>query len=247
MVRIALLIDAENIPVSLFDQIMHAASPLGALTVRRVFGDFSHQRLADWQIRAVAEGFCVVHEPSAGAGKNSTDIRMTVDAMEIAATRHADQFCIASSDRDFLPLVRRLRETGFAVHGIGRTAFDGRLQKASTSFTLLNESSRKHASANSVPPQGVVQSGRPDPTISTSVLTPREIDTVRKLLRSACSNGPISPSHLGKVLNSEFGDIARRIGGPGLARRLEKLCLARIIVKGADRLIEPADAIRLVK
>ena len=54
------------------------------------------------------------------AGKNSTDIALAVDAIEIAVNERPDVVVIASSDSDFAPVVARLRERGCRVVGLGQ-------------------------------------------------------------------------------------------------------------------------------
>jgi uncharacterized protein (TIGR00288 family) len=54
------------------------------------------------------------------AGKNSTDIAMAVDAIDLVLAERPDVVVIASSDSDFAPLVHRLREKGCVVRGIGQ-------------------------------------------------------------------------------------------------------------------------------
>ena len=58
--------------------------------------------------------------PSAAAGKNSSDIRLVIDAVELAYQSPVDTFVIASSDSDFAPLVSKLRAAGKVVFGAGR-------------------------------------------------------------------------------------------------------------------------------
>ena len=54
------------------------------------------------------------------SGKNSADIRMVVDAMDLAyAKQHVDTFALVSGDSDFSPLVSKLRENDRYVIGIG--------------------------------------------------------------------------------------------------------------------------------
>jgi hypothetical protein len=54
-------------------------------------------------------------------GKSATDMRMTIDAMDLLYRGHVDGFGIMSSDSDFLPLAQRIREEGLPVYGFGTT------------------------------------------------------------------------------------------------------------------------------
>jgi uncharacterized protein (TIGR00288 family) len=87
----------------------------------------SKRAYADWA--RFAEYTTVLHElgielteiPERGmTGKNSADIRLVVDAMELSyAKEHIDTFVIVSGDSDFTPLVLRLKENGKTVVGVG--------------------------------------------------------------------------------------------------------------------------------
>lgn len=245
MAKVALLIDAENVPVAHLEQILRHAAPFGALTIRRVFGDFSHARLADWQVQAVAAGFLIVHEPTAGTGKNSTDIRLTVDAMEIAAARSVDRFCIASSDRDFLPLIRRLRETGYDVLGIGRSTSDERLRGACSDFAILDLPPKTPVKAVPAPAQAAP---RPAPTAKAPA-SQQEREAIAGLLRamSRASGGAISPTNFGTELRRQHPKLAEKIGGSGLVKRLVNQGLALTAGEGSGKALLPMPELRLVK
>ncbi len=59
------------------------------------------------------------------SGKNSADIRMVVDALDLCYTKaHVDTFVIISGDSDFSPLVSKLRENNKKVIGVGREELD---------------------------------------------------------------------------------------------------------------------------
>jgi hypothetical protein len=72
------------------------------------------------------------------AGKNSTDIAMAVDALDLVLAERPDVVVIASSDSDFAPLVQRLREKGCVVRGIGQQGkVGGETQDVYDDYTVL--------------------------------------------------------------------------------------------------------------
>ena len=107
---VALMIDGQNIAARLAPGVIRAARTLGPLSVSRVYGDA--RSLGPWHEVA---GLRVVH---AHAGKNVTDMLMAVEAMELSMTGQIDGFALATSDRDFTPLVQSLRQRGFPVLGL---------------------------------------------------------------------------------------------------------------------------------
>ena len=67
-------------------------------------------------------------------GKSATDMRMTIDAMDLLYRGHVDGFGIMSSDSDFLPLAQRIREEGLPVYGFGTTKTPLGFRQACTRF-----------------------------------------------------------------------------------------------------------------
>jgi hypothetical protein len=67
-------------------------------------------------------------------GKSATDMRMTIDAMDLLFRGSIDGFGIMSSDSDFLPLAQRIREDGLPVYGFGTAKTPASFQQACTRF-----------------------------------------------------------------------------------------------------------------
>ena len=67
-------------------------------------------------------------------GKSATDMRMTIDAMDLLYRGNVDGFGIMSSDSDFLPLAQRIREDGLPVYGFGTAKTPHGFQQACTRF-----------------------------------------------------------------------------------------------------------------
>lgn len=134
---IALLIDAENLPARQAPEILAHAQSLGRVVVRKVVGDFSAGRLAEWTEQCRSIVLEPVFQLSSGKGKNSTDISMTIQAMDLLHEHNLDVFCVASSDRDFLPLTLRLLRSGKKVYGIGSAKTTSALKDAYTGFFEL--------------------------------------------------------------------------------------------------------------
>lgn len=143
--KIALLIDAENVSARHFPAIMAHVRRLGDATIRQLFGDFTGNARADWTTRARGDGLETICQLAGGKGKNSTDIAMTVGAMDILHDGLVDAFCIVSSDRDFLPLVLRLKRAGMQVFGVGNAGADEALRNACHDFHPLEDSAASAA------------------------------------------------------------------------------------------------------
>lgn len=121
--HIAIFIDAENLTSWVknngLDSLMEELLPLGQIVVRRAYGKWSTPQLAPLQSSLNENGFELVHTFHPVSGKNSTDIKMTVDTMEVAADNKVQCVVLATGDSDFSPLFRKLREQGKEVIGVG--------------------------------------------------------------------------------------------------------------------------------
>ena len=115
--RVMLLIDADNVSVDVMEQaIALLLTDHGALHVRRAYctaeSAVKHQD--------VFKRLLIKPMVNLSAGKNSTDIALAVDALDLVLAERPDVVVIASSDSDFAPLVSRLREKGCRVRGVGQ-------------------------------------------------------------------------------------------------------------------------------
>ena len=119
--NIAILIDYENVGVESLQNLTEQLSGLGRIIVKRAYADWSSQRKG--QEKLIELGIEAVHNyRGLRSGKNSCDIKLTIDAVELLHNTPIDTFVIVSSDSDFVPLVNHLRGSGKSVIGAGRRA-----------------------------------------------------------------------------------------------------------------------------
>lgn len=117
--RLAVLIDADNVRSDFLPIVIREASALGTITVKRVYGHFGSSSMNAWQPLVHEHALTPVHVPPAAVGKNATDMKLAIEAMDLLHRRQMDGFCIVSSDSDFATLASRIREDGVAVFGFG--------------------------------------------------------------------------------------------------------------------------------
>ncbi|MBC7936901.1 MAG: NYN domain-containing protein [Rhizobacter sp.] len=117
--KLAVLIDADNVPYSNIKGMMEEIARYGTPTFKRIYGDWTKPTLSGWKTVLLENAINPVQQYSYTSGKNSSDSALIIDAMDILYTGHADGFCIVSSDSDFTRLAMRLREAGKVVLGIG--------------------------------------------------------------------------------------------------------------------------------
>ena len=91
----------------------------GKIVAKRAYADWA--RFPEYVTPLHELGIELMEIPERGmTGKNSADIRLVVDAMELSyAKEHIDTFVIVSGDSDFTPLVGKLKENGKTVIGLG--------------------------------------------------------------------------------------------------------------------------------
>ena len=119
---VALLIDADNASWHALDPVLTALAEFGSVNVRRIYGNWSKEALKGWRDMSVKHGIEPQQQFDLTKGKNATDMKMTIDAMDLLYRGRVHAFGIMSSDSDFMPLATRIRQDGLDVYGFGSAA-----------------------------------------------------------------------------------------------------------------------------
>jgi uncharacterized protein (TIGR00288 family) len=179
--KVVLLIDADNVSIDVIEQaVAHLLAEYGALHVRRAYGTAE----SAVKNQATFKRLGIRPMVNLSTGKNSTDIALAVDAMDLVVAERPDLVAIASSDSDFAPLVARLREKGCRVVGLGQAGKTGDETVAVYDlFTVLTHrkgtaparstARRGSASTRSAPAPAPV-SPPPSPSAPVAPAVPRE-------------------------------------------------------------------------
>ena len=135
---IAVFIDFENFALGFehsrkkfeIQKVLDRLLEKGKIIVKRAYADWTRYR--DYKTALHEAAIELIEVPKRGAaGKNSADIRMVVDAIDMVHSKsHIDIFAILTGDSDFSPFVSKLKENGKTVIGIG--------MKDSTSSLLVD-------------------------------------------------------------------------------------------------------------
>ncbi|MDN3493079.1 NYN domain-containing protein [Winogradskyella bathintestinalis] len=118
-IKLAVLIDGDNIPSAFVKEMMEEIAKYGNPTIKRIYGDWTKPHLSKWKNMLLENAITPIQQYGYTTGKNATDSAMIIDAMDILYSEKVDGFCLVSSDSDFTRLATRLREAGMAVYGIG--------------------------------------------------------------------------------------------------------------------------------
>lgn len=117
--KLAVLIDGDNIPSAYVKEMMEEIAKYGNPTIKRIYGDWTKPNLSKWKNILLENAITPIQQYGYTTGKNATDSAMIIDAMDILYSGKVDGFCLVSSDSDFTRLATRLREAGMTVFGIG--------------------------------------------------------------------------------------------------------------------------------
>ncbi len=126
--NMALFCDFENVALGVQDakyekfdinRVLERLLLKGSIVVKKAYCDW--QRYKEFKVGMHGASFELIEIPHVRqSGKNSADIRMVVDALDLCYTKgHVDTFVIISGDSDFSPLVSKLRENAKVVIGVG--------------------------------------------------------------------------------------------------------------------------------
>ncbi len=133
--RVVVLIDAENVSGDFASDVLRKAGAYGATVTRRAYGDFAQGRGAGWLSAAAPHAIDTIQVSSPCGSKNFSDMRMTIDAVELMVANKADVFCLVSSDGDFTPLAIHLRGAGKVA---GRHRREAGIRNVSPKLRLLS-------------------------------------------------------------------------------------------------------------
>ena len=134
---LAVLIDADNVPASYAEAIFEEIASFGEASIRRIYGDFSRDGLKGWAKKLSHLAIVPIQAPSNTRGKNSSDIALVIDAMDILHTGRFDGFVLVSSDSDFTRLASRIREQGMDVYGMGEQKTPEAFRRACKRFIYV--------------------------------------------------------------------------------------------------------------
>ena len=148
--RLAVLIDADNVPSRLINGILEEIAKYGVPTFKRIYGDWTKPHIAGWKAVLLDHAITPVQQYSYTTGKNSSDSALIIDAMDILYTGRVDGFCVVSSDSDFTRLATRLREAGMKVFGMGEQKTPSPFRAACDKFIYIEILDQTEASAKQI-------------------------------------------------------------------------------------------------
>jgi uncharacterized LabA/DUF88 family protein len=258
--RIALFLDYENLAISARDHlggmtfelrpVADALAERGRVVVRRAYADWSYFDEDRRMLTRSHVELIDIPQRMGASRKNAADIKMVVDALEVAFERaYISTFVLCTGDSDFTPLVHKLRELNKRVIGVGveRTT-SALLPPACDEFLYYDRLEGveippaparpgRPVGPRQAEPQAVVQEPEPQPAADVTV---RDLDTLAALVAQTVaglqrsSSGAVTASTLKRTLLRKdptfneadygfraFGELLRHLAAHNVVELLE--------------------------
>lgn len=214
--NIALLIDADNASPATLDPVLTVLAELGTVNIRRVYGNWSKPALKGWRDMTVKHGIEPQQQFDLTKGKNATDMKMTIDAMDLLFRGRVEGFGIMSSDSDFMPLAMRIRQDGLPVYGFGTAKTPEAFKQACTRFIDTGALRAEAASAPPPPPPAPDHQGK---GVIDGELIKLLIDAYDSVKRD--ERGYVALSAMGQLAGNRSSFDARNYGFRRLSDLIE--------------------------
>lgn len=156
--RLAVLIDADNSQPSIIDGLLEEVATYGIASIKRIYGDWSSDNMRGWKSILLDYSLQPVQQYPYTPGKNATDMKMLIDAMDILYSERMDGFCLVSSDSDFTPLAQRVRQEGLTVFGFGQEKTPKAFVRACDRFIYTEVLRKEEKSAETTQPRRKMRS-----------------------------------------------------------------------------------------
>jgi uncharacterized protein (TIGR00288 family) len=213
--KIAVLIDAENIASKYTGVILNEANNLGDIIIKRIYGDWTARQMSSWKDVVLDNCIQPIQQYSNVSGKNSSDSALIIDAMDLLYQSKIDAFCIVSSDSDFTRLASRLRESEKYVLGLGEQKTPQSFISACSKFSyidLLYAASREQPPEQPKPVSGTTGRKTRETQVPAESKGGSDIQVVKQMLVELCEensedDGWILSSKLAELLNRKLPDF----------------------------------------
>jgi uncharacterized LabA/DUF88 family protein len=231
--RLAVLIDADNVPAGYAEAIFEEIAALGEASVRRIYGDWSAARLGGWARKVAALGLVADQQFSNTKGKNASDIGLVIAAMDFLHSGLFDGFVLVSSDSDFTRLAARVREQGLDVYGIGEKKTPEAFRMACKRFIYVEnlgaivteDPARSPARSEPAQPGLEVQAAEPPARSTTKEAPAKAIPLIIAAMRAIDPEGEwYSLGQIGQYITQGNPDFdTRTYGSAKLSDLIKKI------------------------
>ena len=248
--KLAVLIDAENISNKYIDVILSEANNLGNIVYKRIYGNWTTPQMASWKNIILDNAIQPIQQYSNTIRKNSSDSALIIDTMDLLYQSDLDAYCIVSSDSDFTRLASRLRESQKYVLGMGESKTPRSFISACNKFLYLDvlfeeageepvehETSVPHDREKTSHPSEYRHNGQDafDNTLGKDLSTIK-LALIKLTEENSDEDGWIFSGTLGNLLNKQFSDFdVRNFGFKKFVPFIESLDLFDVYTTTDDK------------
>jgi uncharacterized LabA/DUF88 family protein len=209
--NVALLIDADNASPDTLDPVLTVLAELGTVNIRRAYGNWQKPALKGWAGMIHRHAIEPQQQFDITKGKDATDMKMTIDAMDLLYRGQVHGFGLMSSDSDFMPLAMRIRQDGLPVYGFGTAKTPEAFRQACTRFIDV---------------AALVEAEAPQPTPKPKPgIDPELVKLLGDAIKAAKRDGRgfASLSEIGKLAGNRSSFDARNYGYSRLSELIEAI------------------------
>jgi len=246
---LALFCDFENVALGVRDakyakfdikRVLERLLVKGSIVVKKAYCDWDRYKEFKDQMHEAA--FELIEIPHARqTGKNSADIRMVVDALDLCYTKsHVDTFVIISGDSDFSPLVSKLRENAKTVIGVGvKNSTSDLLMRNCDEFIFYDDLVREQEASRRKRRRAPAKKAEPGPVANAANEPPkaREDDPVQTAIDLVIETVDAMHSERGEE-GTLWGSMVKQ----ALKRRRPEFNESYYGVRSFNKLLEEAQA-----
>ena len=232
--RFAVLIDSDNISAKYAEIIFNELSEYGLANTRRIYGNWAKGN--GWNETVLLENSIMpIQQFNYTTGKNSTDMTMVIDAMDILYSGKVDGFCLVTSDSDFTRLAMRLREENKFIIGMGESKTPDSLKKSCNKFIYLDLVAKHNDD---------VTEGDEKKKDKKEITKLKDIEQEINNMIAKSSNGKVGMSQIGSRLVTLFPDFdVRNYGYIKLSTLIgEKFTNLKLVQNGIHYSVTKEDA-----
>lgn len=216
--NVCLLIDADNASAGSLDPVLTVLAELGTVNIRRAYGNWQKSSLSGWAKIIHRHAIEPQQQFDVAKGKSATDMKMTIDAMDLLYRGHVHGFGIMSSDSDFMPLAVRIKQDGLPVYGFGTAKTPEAFREACTRFIdvgALAKSDAAEVATQPAPQAEATESGVDEKVVKLLG------DAIKASKRD--ERGYASLQEVGKLAGNRSSFDARNYGYSRLSELIEEI------------------------
>jgi len=219
--RIAVLVDCDNTSPEALDYTLGLIPPSACVVARQGYGNGGTLAKQRWREALNRHAFTPCLQYQFAPGKNSADIALALDALEMMLEDRADTFYLVTSDSDFASLCRKLRIRGGAVSIVGEEKTPPMLQEACNRFYTFTPAQDTERPAPPVSEQAE-ETAQPASQIELKPehehILIRAVDTLAK----GRADGTVGLTELGQYLRKHHSFGAKQNGYGTLVKMIDK-------------------------